>query len=187
MEWSSRCLLSARDATASADFWIEVVDDPGHLLELGCYAGQLHIESNSQRDPNNRRRQLHGLILRSDAQHPPGSRSGGSKDGPARSLGAPWSVLRDAALRAAPLDEGSAWELPLKAAFPLQLRGEDALPPRRLAIRLSRGRFGRAVPQSMPASLPAAPCGLFGEPRASITWIWKIGKINRARTWVPSR
>ncbi len=51
--------------------------------------------------PNNRRRRLHGLILRSDAQHRV------SKDGPARSLvRAPWSVLRDAALRAAPQDEG---------------------------------------------------------------------------------
>ncbi len=59
------------------------------------------MRRNSQGDPNNRRRQLHGLILRSDAQHCV------SKDGPARSfVGAPWSVLRDAALRAAPQDEG---------------------------------------------------------------------------------
>ncbi len=54
-----------------------------------------------QGDPNDRRRQLHGLILRSDAQHRV------SKEGPARGLvGAPRSVLRDAALRAAPQDEG---------------------------------------------------------------------------------
>jgi hypothetical protein len=65
------------------------------------------LDGNSQGDPN--RRQLHGLILRSDAEHRV------SKDGPARSLvGAPWSVpshrsgqaLREAALRAAPQDEG---------------------------------------------------------------------------------
>src|SRR5208282_5957833 len=70
-----------------------------------------HENANRRRPPNcdpearapiaHPRRQLHGLILRSDAQHRV------SKDGPARSLvGAPWSVLRDAALRAAPQDEG---------------------------------------------------------------------------------
>src|SRR5208337_1862034 len=58
-------------------------------------------QCNSQGDPNNRRRQLHGFIPRSDAQHRV------SKDGPACSLiGAPWSVLRDAARCAAPQDEG---------------------------------------------------------------------------------
>ena len=46
------------------------------------------MRRNSQGDPDNRRRQLHGLILRSDAQRRV------SKDGPARSLvSAPWSVL----------------------------------------------------------------------------------------------
>ena len=59
------------------------------------------LPGNSQGDPNNRWRHLRDLILRSDAQHRI------SKDGPARSLvGAPWSVLRDAALRAPPQDEG---------------------------------------------------------------------------------
>ena len=44
--------------------------------------------------------ELHSLVLRSDAEHRV------SKDDPARGLvGDPWSVLRDAALCAAPQDE----------------------------------------------------------------------------------
>jgi hypothetical protein len=72
-----------------------------------CFAGAKGPELPSC--PDNRWRQLHGLILRSDAQHCV------SKDSPARSLVAvSWSVpshrsgqaLRDAAPRAAPQDEG---------------------------------------------------------------------------------
>jgi hypothetical protein len=63
--------------------------------------GAFRNYGNSRGGPNTRWRQLHGLILRSDAQHRV------SKDGPVRSLvGALWSVLRDAALCAAPQDEG---------------------------------------------------------------------------------
>jgi hypothetical protein len=61
----------------------------------------LFPQRNSQDDPNGRQRQLHGPIQRSDAPHRV------SKDGPGRSLvGGPWNVLRDAALRAAPQDDG---------------------------------------------------------------------------------
>src|SRR5271165_4678505 len=84
----------------------------GHSAMVASFRqSDCHENANRRRPPNcdpgaraptaHPRRQLHGLILRSDAQHRV------SKDGPARSLvGAPWSVLGDAALRAAPQDEG---------------------------------------------------------------------------------